>query len=73
MNDGIIAFIAICIAVGLLLTLRPTQSLVVGKNAGNTLLLGMPGGFVPLNQQTKRQGNLATRAGTSVPVGSFNN
>jgi regulator of protease activity HflC (stomatin/prohibitin superfamily) len=31
-----------------LMNLRLMQSLAVARNAGNTLVLGMPGGFVPL-------------------------
>jgi regulator of protease activity HflC (stomatin/prohibitin superfamily) len=33
--------------------LRLMQSLTAAHNAGNTLVLGMPGGFVPLKQPTK--------------------
>ncbi len=35
-----------------LLNLRLIQSLTAAPNAGNTLVLGMPGGFVPLKPQT---------------------
>ncbi len=33
--------------------LRLMQSLTTAQNAGNTLVLGMPGGFVPLKQPAK--------------------
>jgi hypothetical protein len=33
-----------------LMNLRLMQSLSAAQNAGNTLVLGVPGGFVPLNQ-----------------------
>jgi len=33
-----------------LMNLRLLQSLSAAQNAGNTLVLGMPGGFVPLNR-----------------------
>jgi len=36
-----------------LMNLRLMQSLTAAQNAGNTLVLGMPGGFVPLKQQAK--------------------
>jgi regulator of protease activity HflC (stomatin/prohibitin superfamily) len=35
-----------------LMNLRLMQSLTAAQKAGNTLVLGMPGGFVPLKQQT---------------------
>jgi regulator of protease activity HflC (stomatin/prohibitin superfamily) len=37
--------------------LRLMQSLTSAQNAGNTLVLGVPGGFVPLKPQTKPPGN----------------
>ena len=36
-----------------LMNLRLMQSLSAAQNAGNTLVLGMPGGFVPLKHQPK--------------------
>ena len=36
-----------------LMNLRLMQSLTAAQKAGNTLVLGMPGGFVPLKQETK--------------------
>jgi regulator of protease activity HflC (stomatin/prohibitin superfamily) len=36
-----------------LMNLRLMQSLAAAQSAGNTLVLGMPGGFVPLKQQAK--------------------
>ena len=36
-----------------LLNLRLMQSLSAAQNAGNTLVVGMPGGFVPLKQPAK--------------------
>lgn len=39
-----------------LMNLRLIQSLAMAQNAGNTLVLGMPGGFVPLKLQTKPTG-----------------
>ena len=39
-----------------LMNLRLMQSLAAAQNAGNTLVLGMPGGFVPLKQSTKPAG-----------------
>ena len=36
-----------------LMNLRLMQSLSAAQNAGNTLVLGVPGGFVPLNQTAK--------------------
>jgi len=33
--------------------LRLMQSLTAAQHAGNTIILGMPGGFVPLKQQSK--------------------
>ena len=36
-----------------LMNLRLMQSLSAAQNAGNTLVLGVPGGFVPLKQQTR--------------------
>lgn len=36
-----------------LMNLRLLQSLTAAQKAGHTLVLGMPGGFVPLKQQTK--------------------
>ena len=42
-----------------LMNLRLMQSLTTAQNAGNTLVLGMPGGFMPL-QQTKRAPNTET-------------
>ena len=42
-----------------LMNLRLMQSLTAAQNAGNTLVLGMPGGFVPLNQ-TKPTKNTET-------------
>jgi regulator of protease activity HflC (stomatin/prohibitin superfamily) len=36
-----------------LMNLRLMQSLSAAQNAGNTLVVGMPGGFVPLKQQAK--------------------
>jgi hypothetical protein len=33
-----------------LMNLRLMQSLMAAQNTGNTLVLGMPGGFVPLKQ-----------------------
>ncbi len=36
-----------------LMNLRLMQSLTTAQNAGNTLVLGMPGGFVPLKAQMK--------------------
>ena len=42
-----------------LMNLRLMQSLTAAQNAGNTLVLGMPGGFVPLNQ-TKPAKNTET-------------
>jgi regulator of protease activity HflC (stomatin/prohibitin superfamily) len=36
-----------------LMNLRLMQSLTAAQNGGNTLVLGMPGGFVPLKQQAK--------------------
>jgi hypothetical protein len=32
------------------MNLRLLQSLTAAQNAGNTLVVGMPGGFVPLKQ-----------------------
>ncbi|HEU6449372.1 MAG TPA: slipin family protein [Verrucomicrobiae bacterium] len=39
-----------------LMNLRLMQSLSAAQNAGNTLVLGVPGGFVPLKQQAKPAG-----------------
>ncbi len=39
-----------------LMNLRLLQSLTAAHNAGSTLVLGLPGGFVPLKQQTKPAG-----------------
>lgn len=39
-----------------LLNLRLMQSLSAAQNAGNTLVVGLPGGFVPLASQTKPAG-----------------
>ena len=36
--------------------LRLMQSLTAAQNGGNTFVLGMPGGFVPLKQSTKLAG-----------------
>jgi regulator of protease activity HflC (stomatin/prohibitin superfamily) len=36
-----------------LMNLRLMQSLAAAQNSGSTLVLGMPGGFVPLKQQVK--------------------
>lgn len=36
-----------------LMNLRLMQSLATAQNAGNTLVVGMPGGFVPLKLGTK--------------------
>jgi regulator of protease activity HflC (stomatin/prohibitin superfamily) len=36
--------------------LRLMQSLIAAQNGGNTLVLGVPGGFVPLKQPTKPAG-----------------
>jgi regulator of protease activity HflC (stomatin/prohibitin superfamily) len=36
-----------------LMNLRLMQSLTAAQNAGSTLVVGMPGGFVPLKQQAK--------------------
>ena len=35
------------------MNLRLLQSLAAAQNAGNTLVLGVPGGFVPLKQNAK--------------------
>jgi regulator of protease activity HflC (stomatin/prohibitin superfamily) len=45
-----------------LMNLRVLQSLATAQNAGNTLVLGMPGGFVPLkngkaSQNTEKSGD----------------
>jgi len=45
-----------------LMNLRLMQSLSAAQNAGNTLVLGMPGGFVPL-----KNGKVETDANTSGP------
>lgn len=37
--------------------LHPMQSLSAAQGAGNTLVFGMPGGFVPLKNGPKRDGN----------------
>ena len=42
--------------------LRLMQSLTTGQNAGNTLVLGMPGGFVPLKQLAKPAGTESNEA-----------
>ena len=39
-----------------LMNLRLMQSLTAAQNAGNTLVLGIPGGFVPLKSGTKAAG-----------------
>jgi regulator of protease activity HflC (stomatin/prohibitin superfamily) len=39
-----------------LMNLRLMQSLATAQNAGNTLVLGVPGGFVPLKQSAKPAG-----------------
>ena len=39
-----------------LLNLRLMQSLSAAQGAGNTLVLGVPGGFVPLKQSAKPAG-----------------
>jgi len=39
-----------------LMNLRLMQSLTAAQNAGNTLVVGMPGGFVPLKQDVKKPG-----------------
>jgi len=39
-----------------LMNLRLMQSLTAAQNAGNTLVVGMPGGFVPLKQDAKKAG-----------------
>jgi regulator of protease activity HflC (stomatin/prohibitin superfamily) len=46
-----------------LMNLRLMQSLAAAQHAGNTFVLGMPGGFVPLKQSAKpanREGNETT-------------
>ena len=35
------------------MNLRLMQSLATAQHAGNTLVVGMPGGFVPLKQSAK--------------------
>jgi regulator of protease activity HflC (stomatin/prohibitin superfamily) len=45
-----------------LMNLRLMQSLATAQNAGNTLVVGMPGGFVPLN---KAERNAPEKAGES--------
>lgn len=40
-----------------LMNLRLVQSLTAAQGAGNTLVFGMPGGFVPLKNGPKRDGN----------------
>jgi regulator of protease activity HflC (stomatin/prohibitin superfamily) len=42
--------------------LRLMQSLTTAQNAGNTLVLGMPGGFVPLKQPAKSAGTESNEA-----------
>ena len=39
-----------------LMNLRLMQSLTAAQNAGTTLVVGMPGGFVPLKQEAKKPG-----------------
>jgi regulator of protease activity HflC (stomatin/prohibitin superfamily) len=39
-----------------LMNLRFLQSLTAAQNAGNTLVVGMPGGFVPLKQEARKPG-----------------
>jgi hypothetical protein len=46
-----------------LMNLRLMQSLATAQNAGSTLVLGMPGGFVPLKNgksNTKEAGDAET-------------
>ena len=47
---------------GSLQNLRLMQSLTAAQNAGNTLVLGMPGGFVPLKQSAKPASTKSTEA-----------
>lgn len=45
-----------------LMNLRLLQSLAAAQNAGNTLVLGLPGGFVPLKPQAKQAGAASNEA-----------
>ena len=49
-----------------LMNLRLIQSLTAARNAGNTLVLGVPGGFVPLkNGKSGAHGSTAHEEGAS--------
>jgi regulator of protease activity HflC (stomatin/prohibitin superfamily) len=50
-----------------LMNLRLMQSLTAAQNAGNTLVLGVPGGFVPL--KNGKAGALASTAGETKEIG----
>ena len=41
-----------------LMNLRFMQSLATAQNAGNTLVVGVPGGFVPLKSSAKPGNNV---------------
>jgi regulator of protease activity HflC (stomatin/prohibitin superfamily) len=45
-----------------LMNLRMMQSLTTARNAGNTLVLGMPGGFVSLNEKRAASGSEADQS-----------